>query len=420
MRIYFTLYLIPVILVALPAYWLLLRRDAWRLWFLAAVSVGVLVLLHPAFAVIAVGLVLLTHQIVAAQKEKRLSGGRAVLIGITVAVVTLAIGKYGQRLVGVLGGQGDWVWSHLLMPLGVSYFVFRLLQYVFDNVRGVIKENRIRDLLAFMLFLPTFPAGPLETFQGFYGKRSTDFDTELFYRGIRRIVVGYFKKAFVVNFFIATYIAPHVAGVKAPGYHFGKGQPLLPVAFVIVTFITAYIDLSAYTDLAIGFSRLFGFRIMENFDNPLFKKNLAEFWRSWHISLSSWCRNNVYFPVFGLTRKVWLGLFASMLVMGLWHEVDLNWTVWALYHGTGLVAVNGWMKRKKKFRKRHKGNAFWSKKGLRHKLMAPLWYVMTFYYVALGYAFVGTFMLPHGFSKGVQVFLGALLGPLVWLKDLIA
>lgn len=419
MRIYFTLYLIPIVLVALPIFWLALRRDGWRLWFLTAVSVTVLATLHPAFAVIAVGLVIVTHQIVAAQKEGRLSVGRTLIISIALAVVTLAIGKYGQDLVGRLWGDNNFIFSHLLMPLGVSYFVFRLLQYVFDQVRGVLPENRLRDLLAFMLFLPTFPAGPLETFQGFYGKRSVSFDRELFYRGIRRIVVGYFKKAFVVDFVFAVYLMPQVAVVSTARYHFSASKPLLPTLFVVLVFLRAYMDLSAYTDLAIGFSRLFGFSIMENFNNPLFKKNLGEFWRSWHISLSSWCRNNVYFPVFGVTRKVWLGLFASMLVMGLWHQVDLNWTVWALYHGAGLIFVNGWMKRKKKFRKQHKGSAFWGKKGLRHKLMKPIWYVLTFYYVALGYAFVGTFAMPNGFMRGVHVFVGALIGPLFWLKQLI-
>ena len=421
MKIYFTYYLIPIVLLALPVFWLALRRDASRLWFLAAVSAGVLLALHPAFAVIAVGLVVVTHQIAAAARDKRLSGGRAILIAVVLAIVTLAVGKYGQDLVGRLWGEDDWLWTRLLMPLGISYFVFRLLQYIFDQVRGVLPDNRMRDLLAFMLFLPTFPAGPLETFQGFYGKRSTTFDRELFYRGVRRIVVGYFKKVFVVDFIFATYLMPHVQGVMKPGWEFGKGDPLLPVAFVILVFLRAYMDLSAYTDLAIGFSRLFGFRIMENFANPLFKRNLGDFWRSWHISLSSWCRNNVYFPVFGVTRKVWLGLFSSMLVMGLWHEVDLNWTVWALYHGAGLVFVNGWMKRKKKFRKQHKGSAFWSRKGLRHRLMTPVWYLLTFYYVALGYAFVGTAPLGfwRGFEKGLNVFVGALLGPLLWLKDLL-
>ena len=127
--------------------------------------------------------------------------------------------------------------------------------------------------------------------------------------------------------------------------------------------------------------------------------------------LSTWCRNNVYFPVFGATRKVWLGLYASMMVMGLWHYVDLNWASWALWHGTGLVVVSFWLGRKKAFRKAHRGEAFWSRTSLRHALLSPLWYVMTFCFVALGYSFVGT---PN-IATALRVLTGAVAGPFVWI-----
>ena len=146
----------------------------------------------------------------------------------------------------------------------------------------------------------------------------------------------------------------------------------------------AYFDLSAYTDLAIGFSALFGFRIMENFHLPFLQKNLGDFWRSWHISLSSWCRNNVYFPVFGLTRKPWLGLYASMLTMGLWHYVDLNWTAWGLYHGTGLVVVSRWERWKKKRSARRARRPASPRRRAYEKYVAWLGYPATFLYVALG------------------------------------
>ena len=411
MRIYFTWLVLPVVLVSVPLFWLVLKRELWRLWFLIGLSLVLLCLLHPAFAVVAVGLVLLTHQLVEALRAKRLSGGRAVLLIVLGAVVTLAIGKYGQHMVGSLWGTDNWVWTRIAMPLGVSYFVFRLMQYVFDQVRGVLVENSLVRLLAFILFLPTFPAGPLETYQGFYGKRSTHFDRDLFYRGLRRIVLGYFKKVFVVDFVFFVYLRPQATLPLGPGWHFSSARPFQAALFCVYVFIRAYIDLSAYTDLAIGFSSLFGFRIMENFDNPLVKRNLSDFWRGWHISLSTWCRNNVYFPVFGATRKVWLGLFASMLVMGLWHYVDLNWLCWALWHGSGLVMVSWWLGRKKAFRKRHRGEPFWSRTSWRHTLLSPLWYVVTFCYVALGYSFVGS----PGIAKALQIFAAAVAGPFVWL-----
>ncbi len=410
MKIYFTLYLIPVVAVALVVFWLALRNDKHRLLFTLLLSVGILAVLHPIFAAVAVGLVLVVHQLVELHRHERLRGSRAVLIAILIALITLAIGKYGQRGVIAVWGEGDWVVSHLLMPLGISYFVFRLLQYVFDCMRGVIQDNSLLRLGAFMMFIPTFPAGPLETYQGFYGKRSFEFDRQLFYTGLRRIALGYFKKVFVVDFLFVMFFGKITTTIGRTDFNPGEVGTWWPLAFCIIVFVRAYFDLSAYTDLAIGFSSLFGFRIMENFHLPFLQKNLSDFWHSWHISLSSWVRNNVYFPVFGLTRKPWLGLYASMLTMGLWHYVDLNWTVWGLYHGTGLVVVAAFQRWKKKRRKARK------KAGLpRAAAFEPfirwLGYPVTFLYVALGYAFVAT----PDFRQALKVLYYVVRLPLAWL-----
>lgn len=414
MKIYFTWYLIPVVVAALPLFWLVLRRDTWRLVFALVVSVAALAMLHPVFAAIALGLVAVAWQIVEVHKAGRLSGGRAVLLVVTVAVVTLAIGKYGQRGAVAVWGQGDPIVSYLIMPLGISYFAFRLLQYVFDHLRGVITDNSFLRMAAFIMWIPTFPAGPLETYQGFYGKRSTTFDRQLFYEGLRRIALGYFKKVFVVDFFIATFFGTVTGTVGKPFFDASETNPWWPLAFVVIVFVRAYFDLSAYTDLAIGFSRLFGFRIMENFHYPFWKANLGEFWRGWHISLSSWVRNNVYFPVFGLTRKPWLGLYLSMLTMGLWHYVNVNWTLWGLWHGTGLVVVAWWERRKKARRKARKKAGKAPAAGY-ERWIGWLGYPATFLYVALGYAFVATHTPRHA----LKIMALCVLGPLEWLVNLI-
>ena len=230
MRIYFTLYLIPVVSAALLVFWLVLRNEHVKLIFLIVLSVAVLAALHPAFAAIAVGLVVVVHQLVDLQRRKKLSGGRVVLITVAVAVITLGIGKYGQRGALAIWGQDDWVVSHLLMPLGISYFVFRLLQYVFDCLRGVIAENSLLRLAAFVMFIPTFPAGPLETYQGFYEKRSYSFDRQLFYQGLRRIALGYFKKVFVVDFVFALFFAKIITTVGDPDFHASQLGPWWPLS----------------------------------------------------------------------------------------------------------------------------------------------------------------------------------------------
>jgi len=409
-KIYFSLYLIPVVIVALALFWLVLRDDRRRLWLVVGLSVAILALLHPAFAVVAVGLLLVTQQVVAAHAAGRLSGGRAVLIAVLIAVVTLAVGKYGRSAAVAMWGGDEWITARLLMPLGISYFVFRLMQYVFDHMRGVVTDNSFLRLAAFMMFVPTFPAGPLETYQGFYGKRSAAFDRQLFYVGLRRIAVGYFKKVFIVDFLFAIAFGELLHTMGRPGFDLDELGAFAGWVYVVVVFVRAYFDLSAYTDMAIGFSALFGFRIMENFNLPFLSKNLGDFWRRWHISLSSWVRNNVYFPVYGLTRKPWLGLYLSMLTMGLWHYVNLNWTFWGLYHGTGLVIVARW-ERYKKARKKRRRKAGQPAAAWYERFIAPAGYVVTFLYVALGYAFVST----HTFRHAAKIVYACVKGPLEWL-----
>jgi D-alanyl-lipoteichoic acid acyltransferase DltB (MBOAT superfamily) len=428
-RIYFTLYIIPVVAVALLLYWGPLRGEKRRLGLIIVTSLGVLALLHPIFAVVVVCLALFTHRLVRWRTSGRLTVGQTLVMAIAMAVVVLGIGKYGHAGAQALWGQNDWVVSHLLMPLGISYFVFRLLQYVFDRLRGVITDDSFVRLLAFLAFLPTFPAGPLETYQGFYGKRSLSPDRELVYRSLRRITLGYFKKAFVIDLVFPITFGHLTSTVLSPGFSPSTAAPFTSLAFVIVMFLRAYLDLSAYTDLAIGFSGLFGFRIMENFNRPLVKKNLSEFWQSYHISLSSWCRNNVYFPVFGLTRKAWIGLYASMLTMGLWHYVDLNWTFWALWHASGLVVVSSWKQYQRSRRKAARARAkpaspepapvalgsylFVVPAGRKAFFWWP--YVVTFLFVSVGYSFAAT----PSFSKAVTVFAWCFYGPAQWLLHVV-
>ncbi len=414
MKIYFTLYLIPVVVFSLLVFWLLLRKDAYRLFFMLVVSVGVLAVLNPIFAAIAVGLVIVTWQLVEAFRSKRLRGARLVFIAIIIALVTLGVGKYGQTGARAIWGTNDPIVTHLIMPLGISYFVFRMLQYVFDCVRGVIKENSLLRLAAFIMWIPTFPAGPLETYQGFYEKRTIGFDRQEFYYGLRRIALGYFKKVFVVDFLFSIFFSKIITTVGKTDFNGSDVSWWWPVAYCIIVFVRAYFDLSAYTDLAIGFSRLFGFRIMENFHFPFWQKNLSEFWHSWHISLSTWVRNNVYFPVFGLTRKTWLGLYASMLVMGLWHAVDLNWTMWGLYHGTGLVIVARWERWKRARKKKRKKAGLPPAAGY-EKFTKWLGYPVTFLYVAMGYAFVST----GSITQAGRIFYMAVRLPLAWIHGML-
>ena len=121
------------------------------------------------------------------------------------------------------------------------------------------------------------------------------------------------------------------------------------VGYLWAHFLYLYFDFSGYSDIAIGTSRLFGIQVTENFNWPITRSNISEFWRSWHMSFSSWCRDYIYFPVFGLTRNPQLGVFASMLVLGYWHGAHPKWLLWGAWHATGLMMWQWWQT----FKRRH-------------------------------------------------------------------
>jgi len=290
-------------------------------------------------------------------------------------VSTLLIFKYIGRLF-LLFSQSGFSRTYIV-PLGVSYLVFKLIAYVADVFRGSIKEPDFMELLAFILFLPTFPAGPIDKYQNFAGCRRDSFDLDFYICGLKRLAMGYFKKVVIVNFFLnEVVLKKFYPKAMANGLDLSCGFVLL---FLISGLVYACVDLSAYADIAIGFGHLFGYKICEDMDYPLLKKNLSDYWNAWHMSLSYWCRDNVFFPVLGRTRNTVLGLYCSFIVMGLWHYISLKWLLWGLWHATGVTVYIRWdrYKRKKKLMKLIPKN-----------IAYIIGMVITVCYASLGYSFV--------------------------------
>lgn len=117
------------------------------------------------------------------------------------------------------------------------------------------------------------------------------------------------------------------------------------MAFAVAGVIYAYLDFSAYSDIAIGTSRMLGYRICENFNFPILASNIREYWKRWHMSLSNWAFRNIYFPTLVQTRNSYLPLFLTMLVIGLWHAFSLSWFAWAVHHAAGMSIVAVFQKR---------------------------------------------------------------------------
>lgn len=235
-----------------------------------------------------------------------------------------------QILLRPIGIEFDDITSNLILPVGISFYTFQALSYSIDVYRGRIKATRnISAFLAFISFFPQLVAGPIERATNllpqFLSKRNFDYDTAV--DGCRQILWGLFKKmvvadncAVVVNNTFADY-----AGLGGLNLWIG--------AFLFTMQI--YGDFSGYSDIAIGVAKLFGIKLMKNFNVPYFSRDIAEFWRRWHMSLNTWFVDYLYIPLGGSRcskSKVVRNTFAIFLVSGLWHGAEWTFVAWGAYH----------------------------------------------------------------------------------------
>jgi alginate O-acetyltransferase complex protein AlgI len=305
---------------AVAASWLLPERL--RPWAIAACGAGLLACVSP------LSLALLTAGAALAFAVARLRTGRVQAIG---AAVTLIVAAYVWLLWGGRKSPDPDLLS-LVLPLGAAYYVLRLIHYLVETHKETLRPHGPGEYLAW-LFLPSaLPVGPIHRFDEFQRDwRRRRWDGALFGFGLTRILSGAAKLVLISNYLVALKLAPALQGAATLG----------PVAEVYATsllfWINLYVQFSGYTDAAIGFAALAGFRLRENFDWPFLARNIGDFWRRWHMSLSSWCRDYVYAPVAAVTRSHLVAITAAMLTLGLWHAISLHYVLWGLYHALGLT-----------------------------------------------------------------------------------
>jgi alginate O-acetyltransferase complex protein AlgI len=335
-------------LMASLIFWSLIKERHRTRFIIIASFVG-LSLIQWKFTLFLIALILavfLTVKII----QKNLSLSLMVLSVTTISIILITF-KYLGNIFPLLLARENPLSQNYIVPLGISYLIFKLIAFILDVYRGNIPNPDLEELLAFILFIPIFPAGPIERYQNFVGSRQSTFDTAFYIKGLQRIAIGYFKKVVIVNFILYEIIYKNYFPlVSSNGVSLNLPAGLI-LFFLIGSLIYAYIDLSAYADIAIGFGQLFGYTICENMNFPIFQKNLSDYWNCWHISLSHWCRNNVYFPVLGQTRNNTLALYSSFIVMGLWHNLTLNWLLWGAWHATGIAIFSKWNRYKRKNKK---------------------------------------------------------------------
>ena len=240
-------------------------------------------------------------------------------------------------------------WTQVVLPIGISFFTFQALSYVFDVARGQAPVQR--NPLHFATYVALFPqlvAGPIVRYKDVAAQLvERRIDVALFTSGARRFAIGLAKKVLIAN---------SVAGFADLAFATVPGAELTPAmawAGALAYTIQIYFDFSGYSDMAIGLGRMFGFRFLENFRWPYAATSVTEFWRRWHISLSSWFRDYLYIPLGGNRHgaaRTGVHLVTVFFLCGLWLGASWSFVVWGLFHGAFLViervGLGAWLGRR--------------------------------------------------------------------------
>ena len=278
---------------------------------------------------------------IAASGERRGLAKTLLAVGVTVDLGALVAYKYlgflAENLLPVLKtfGLGCDV-PKIALPIGISFYVFQIISYIVDVFRGTVAAQR--NPFKFMLYVSLFPqliAGPIvryATIAQDIENRTANFENIV--AGIRRFALGLAKKVLVADAMASMADVIFAAPVES--------IPCLYCWFGAIAYtIQIYFDFSGYSDMAIGLGRMFNFRFLENFDHPYGSRSIQEFWRRWHISLSTWFRDYLYIPLGGSRKgpvRTYVNLFVVFLLCGVWHGAAWNFVAWGVYHGIGLVA----------------------------------------------------------------------------------
>jgi alginate O-acetyltransferase complex protein AlgI len=222
---------------------------------------------------------------------------------------------------------------HIVMPIGISFFTFQGMSYVIDLYRDKVPVQKNPALMAFYIsFFPQLIAGPIVRYidieKQIYAREET---VEKFACGVKRFITGLAKKLVIAN--TLGYAADRIFANNPV-----ENTAATAWLGIICYSFQIYYDFSGYSDMAIGLGKMFGFEFLENFNYPYISKSLTEFWRRWHISLSSWFRDYVYIPLGGNRKgNVYENLFIVFFITGLWHGAGFNFIAWGLWHGLFLV-----------------------------------------------------------------------------------
>lgn len=329
----------PIVTIA---YFLLPFRFRW-LWLLAA-SCFFYMAFIPVYIFI-LALTILVDYVAAILMERQTGSKRKLLLVVSIVstALILFVFKYFNffndtfsSVAQLFSYQVPAYVYNIILPIGLSFHTFQSMAYVIEVYRGNQKAEKNFGIYSlYVMFYPQLVAGPIERPQNlihqFY--EAHDFNYQNVTEGLKQMAWGFFKKLV-----IADRLAIYVNEVyNHPGKYEGAPVILGTIFFAY----QIYCDFSGYSDIAIGAARVMGFRLMKNFDNPYSSQSVTEFWRRWHISLSSWFKDYLFIPLGGsrvAVKKIYLNLAIVFVISGLWHGANWTFIVWGSLHALYVIA----------------------------------------------------------------------------------
>jgi alginate O-acetyltransferase complex protein AlgI len=385
---------VSAILVALGARIFSGSTTGKRL-FLGLTSV-LMLLAIPGFGLPSLGLIialsLLTYAVGSGLTRSANASGdarRKLVAGAGIASVLAFLAFFKYRLVQGLflpvAATGGTAPTDIIRMIGVSYFSFRMMHFLVEAYRKKIENLDLLTYVDYIIFFPAFISGPINRYNHFASQVCSPTASRLapdLRAGLERIVHGLFKK-----FVLAQILYPHILS-NQPDVLSGMG-PLEVVLGLYAYAFYFYFDFAGYTDLALGCARLIGIELPENFNNPFLKRNIRELWANWHISLTSWLVDYIYWPIVRKFRSLDyfrrhpvflsnLGMIITFVACGMWHGETANFILWGTYHGIGIAVLTIYQREKRKV------SSPFLQKYFRSKLSTVLGTILTFNFFAFG------------------------------------
>lgn len=377
---------LPVVLLG---YYLL--RGKVRNYWLLAVSLIFYGWNRPDFLWILIVSILLNYVGALLVERAQKKTVKLVILWCSVAgsLLLLFYFKYFNFTVSVIEKllRSSFNFAEVILPIGISFFTFQGLSYVVDVYRGnVAAQKNPFKLGMYVALFPQLVAGPIVRYIDVVREIDERVITlDDFATGSRRFTIGLFKKIIIADTLAVTADAIVEASLSA------SNLPINAWIGIISYSLQLYFDFSGYSDMAIGLGRMFGFHFLENFDYPYISKSITEFWRRWHISLSSFFRDYVYIPLGGNRRHVYLNVAIVFLLTGIWHGAAFSFIFWGIWHGMFNLAER-WI------RQHNAGKPKKEPSGVMKVLISALQHVYTLLVVMIGWVFFRVPGLKNGAS----------------------